>query len=186
MREGIRNTRLTIAICLVACCILGTLAARARGVDESGRNETESLKNFLRGYVENLQLGNTPTQYFAAFVDLKGDGVRDAIVYFTGQHLCGTGGCATLVLVPGGPSFKIVTQITIAWPPIRVLETKTNGWHDLGIWVQGGGIQPGYEAKLSFDGKTYLRNPSRPPSRRLAEKAPGKIVVPQNPKGQLL
>jgi hypothetical protein len=44
--------------------------------------------------------------------------------------------------------------------------------------VQGGGIQPGYEAKLSFNGKTYPKNPSVPPAQRLTQQAVGKVVVP--------
>ena len=44
--------------------------------------------------------------------------------------------------------------------------------------MQGGGIQPGYEAKLSFNGKTYPKNPSAAPAQRLTQQAVGKIVVP--------
>jgi hypothetical protein len=33
------------------------------------------------------------------------------------------------------------------------------------VWVQGGGIQPGYTTELQFDGMTYAGNPSiAPPS----------------------
>jgi hypothetical protein len=59
-----------------------------------------------------------------------------------------------------------------------VLNTKSNGWHDISVVVAGGGIQPGYEAVLSFDGKTYPSNPSTPPARRLDGKAEGEIVIP--------
>ncbi|MGO9084177.1 MAG: YybH family protein [Candidatus Sulfotelmatobacter sp.] len=62
-------------------------------------------------------------------------------------------------------------------PPIRVLETKTNGWHDLSVVVAGGGVLSAYEAKLSFDGTTYPTNPSTPPATRLLETAPGKVVI---------
>ncbi|MFZ3201855.1 MAG: hypothetical protein WA175_11985 [Candidatus Acidiferrales bacterium] len=62
--------------------------------------------------------------------------------------------------------------------PIRVLATKSNGWYDISVRVQGGGIQPGYEAKLSFDGKTYDNNPSVSPAERLTQKLAGKTVIP--------
>jgi len=47
-----------------------------------------------------------------------------------------------------GTSFKIIAETTITRLPIRVLATKSNGWHDITIMVAGGGIQPGYEAVL--------------------------------------
>ena len=64
-----------------------------------------------------------------------------------------------------------------------MLRTKTKGWHDLGIWVQGGGIQTGYEADISFDGKAYPSNPSIPPARRLTEKVAGKTVIEKDAVG---
>ncbi len=55
-----------------------------------------------------------------------------------------------------------VTNISITRPPIRVLPTVTHGWHDLGVMVAGGGIIPGYEARLRFDGHSYPSNPTVP------------------------
>ena len=94
---------------------------------------------------------------------LNDDGVKEVIVHVTCQSLCGTGGCPTLILVPLKSSFRIVSRIGITRPPIRVLESKSNGWHDITVWVQGGGIQPGYEADLPFDGESYAPNPTVPP-----------------------
>jgi hypothetical protein len=118
------------------------------------------------------------TRYISAFVNLKGDGTRQVIVYFTDKYSCGSGGCTALILAPEGLSYKVITSITIARLPIRVLTTKSNGWHDISVWVHGGGVQPGYEAILSFDGKTYPRNPTVPPARPLLKKVPGRVVIP--------
>ncbi len=146
--------------------------------------ESAKLKSFLREYLSaSFKAGDTTTRYYAAFVNLTGGGRRQVVVYFTDQHSCGTGGCTTLVLASAGSSYKLITSITIGWPPIRVLSTSSNGWHDLGIWVQGGGIQPGYEAILRFDGETYPRNPSVPPAEPLSEKVTGQVVIPKNANG---
>jgi hypothetical protein len=74
--------------------------------------------------------------------------------------------------------------MTITNPPIRVLDQKLNGWHSLGVWVQGGGIQPGYEAELRFNGKSYPKNPSVPPARRADKNLAGEVVIKDadNPK----
>jgi hypothetical protein len=52
-----------------------------------------------------------------------------------------------------------------------------HGWHNLGVWVGGGGIQPGYEAELRFDGKKYPGNPSVPPARKTGKNASGTVVI---------
>ena len=136
----------------------------------------EALKGFLRT-LDNLDADNT-TRYAAAFRDLNGDGKPEAIVYLSGNEWCGSGGCNTLILERNGSSWRVVTELTITQLPIRVLKNTSNGWRNIGVWVQGGGIQPGYEAELRFNGKSYPKNPSVPPARRLAERVEGEVVVP--------
>ncbi len=117
------------------------------------------------------------TRYVAAFYDLDSDGTPEAIVYLISHSYFGTGGCNTLIFKRDKNSWRKVSDITVTRPPIRVFANKTNGWHDLGVWVQGGGIQPGYEAQLRFDGKTYPRNPSVLPAIKAPKNATGEIVI---------
>jgi len=91
-----------------------------------------------------------------------------------------------LILTGESQSYRLVTETTITRLPIRMLATKSNRWHDLGVVVAGGGIQPGYESRLSFDGKTYPSNPSVPTAQEIDGEAPGKTVIPNTVKGQLL
>ena len=139
----------------------------------------QSLKKFLQDYVKDPRLDDEKTiWYFDAFVDLNGDGKKEAIVYLIGRAWCGSGGCNTLILARDGASWRVVSHITITRPPIRVLSSTSHGWHDIGVWVKGGGIRPGYEAVLSFNRKTYPENPSVPPARRMSRKVAGEIVIP--------
>src|SRR5579884_3275526 len=117
--------------------IAGSLSLTAQ---EQRLEESAKLKKFLRDYLKDSYDSGRKTSYFAASVNL-GDSGGQMIVYFTDPNSCGTGGCTSLILAPSDSSYKVITSITIGWPPIRVLSTKTNGWHDLAIWVQGGGIQ---------------------------------------------
>jgi hypothetical protein len=117
-------------------------------------------------------------RYIAAFQDLNGDGKPEAIVYFTSQEWCGTSGCHVLVLTQNGRSWTIVAEISAARLPIRVLTGLYKGWRSLGVWVEGGGVQPpGYEAELRFNGKTYPSNPTIPPARRLEGNASGGVLI---------
>ena len=149
--------------------------------------EEASLKSFLQNELRMPPLDDDKTtKYLAAFVDLNGDGTSEAIVYVTGRTWCGTGGCFMLILARAGTSWRIVTETTITRTPIRVLSTASNGWRNITVWVQGGGIQPGYEAELRFDGKIYPENPSVPPARRLTRKVPGQIILSSSQSGKLL
>ena len=161
------------ALALSPCFAQPKQNARALSSDE------ESIRKFLQSRDDDKT-----TQYVTAFRDLNGDGKPEAIVYLIGKSWCGSGGCNLFILQKTGASWKVVTKMTITNPPIRVIDTKTNGWHNLGVWVQGGGIQPGYEAELRFNGKTYPRNPSVPPALRTAGNLKGEVLIGsiKNPK----
>jgi len=136
------------------------------------------LKQFLQKYLKAPLLHpDKSTRYIDVLVDLNGDGVPEVIVYLTGQSWCGSGGCVLLVLSGRDADYRVVTRLTIARSPIRVLTTSAKGWNDISVWVQGGGIKPGYEALLRFDGQTYPTNPSVPPAQRIIAEVPGKIVL---------
>ncbi|MGA8087746.1 MAG: hypothetical protein WCA10_10590 [Terracidiphilus sp.] len=108
----------------------------------------------------------------------EGKGEED-IVYVTGQGWCGSGGCTMLILQPTESAFKVLGRVTIVQLPIRLLPSLNYGHPDIGVRVQGGGILPGYEAVLSFDGKTYPGNPSVPPARKTTA-ARGKVIIANN------
>jgi hypothetical protein len=103
-------------------------------------------------------------RYFDAWVDLNGDGNPEVVVFVSGRGWCGSGGCMGLILQSKGSTYEVITRTTITRPPIQVYLTRaSNGWWSLSVWVQGGGIQPGYNAVLDFDGATYPTNPSTAP-----------------------
>jgi hypothetical protein len=121
--------------------------------------DAASLKKYIQDYVgKPLTDNDKEMSYLDAWIDLNGDGKKEVIVYLLGW--CGSGGCSTVILEPQGSSFKIITYLTIVKLPIRVLATSAHGWHDLSVFVQGGGALEGYDADLRFNGKKYPRNPS--------------------------
>lgn len=154
----------------------------------SGAAQETQLQRFLQQYVTaTIDIPEvSDTRYVAKFVHLRDDGAQQIIVYLIGPAWCGSSGCTTFVLIPSHSSYQIVTEISIVWLPIRVLDTKSHGWHDLGVWVRGGGIQAGYEARLSFDGEQYPNNPTMPPAQPLPKDTKGRIVVPSPSMGKPL
>lgn len=121
-------------------------------------------------------------RYRVALSDLNGDGRPEALVYAVATttngsaDLCGSGGCDLYVLSLEPNGYRQVTDISVSRPPIRVLATRTNGWHDIGVTVAGGGIIKGYEARLRFDGRRYPSNPSVAPAMRSKGEA-GTVVI---------
>jgi len=116
------------------------------------------------------------TQYDAALVDLNDDGVPEVLVYARAPSDCGTGGCDLFILQRQSGTYRVVTDIGPAHPPIRILSTTSHGWHDLGVLVAGGGIIRGYEAQLTFDRNSYPENPTVPPAKPL-RKAVGRVIL---------
>lgn len=173
------------SIAAVVCCLGSVLALPciAQTVRQPTIEQQQSLEKFLRDYLGTPYPPfekERPTRYSAAFVDLGNDGKEQVIVYVTGRAWCGSGGCITLILGTTKSSFRVITRLTITWPPIRVLTTESHGWHDVGVWMQGGGIQPGYEADLYFNGKTYVGRDKATlrPSELLRERRlPGKVAI---------
>jgi hypothetical protein len=143
-----------------------------------------ALRGFLQSYLKDSQAEEDKSaEYRASFVDLKDDGTQEVIVYVSGRDSCGSGGCSALVLAPQGSSYRVVTELTITRLPIRVLSTKSHGWRDISVRVQGGGIIEPYDAKLMFDGTTYPDNPSVPPAQKITNNVKGQDVISSATKG---
>jgi len=171
----------------VAFALASSLTGQSSKIPASDREQT--LKKFLQTYLGDPNPDSErewPTRYSSAFVDLDNDGVKEVIIYLSGRDWCGSGGCVMLILKPDNSTYRVVTKTTVTRLPIRVLRTRSNNWLDLSVVVRGGGIQPSYEAKLSFDGKTYPNNPSVSPSVPLNVEIPGRIVISPTAKDQFL
>lgn len=116
------------------------------------------------------------TRYKEAMFDLNGDGRPEVLVYAEGPDRCGSGGCDLYVITPMIGGYRVVTNMSVTRPPVRVLPTSSHGWRDLAVFVAGGGILPGYSAKLRFDGHGYPENPTVPPATRMARPA-GRVLI---------
>ena len=126
--------------------------------------------------------GARDARYAVAFVDLDGDRRDEALVYVMGSHICGSGGCHLFILARRGSGWRVVTDTSVTHRPIRILSTRTRGWRDIGVFVRGGGILPGYEARLRFNGRSYPDNPSDVPASR--RRAAGRIVISEQDRGR--
>jgi hypothetical protein len=133
----------------------------AKALDGDGNSP---LRAFLQAYLKDQNSAADPsTRYSAAPVSLNG-GSRNIFVYVAGRDWCGSGGCRALLLKPNRNSFKVIEEFTLVRLPVRVLPSRTNGWRDIAMLMQGGGILHGHFVILRFDGSKYPQNPSLAPS----------------------
>jgi len=98
-------------------------------------------------------------RYFYNQSDLNEDSQPETIVYLVGSYSCGTGGCNALIFKSSASEYQLISQMTLVNNPIIVSSAKTKGWHDLIIYVAGGGARGSYHL-LRFNGKNYPSNPS--------------------------
>jgi hypothetical protein len=171
------RTLLAVASCFsLSVCCLGQPQ-----LEQSSGSEA-LLKRFLQRNLSSRLGEDRTTRYVAVPFDLRVDGQLEFIVYVVGSSWCGSGGCRLMVLEPKAASFAVLAATTITRPPIRVLSTKSNGWHDISVEVAGGGILADYQAKLSFNGRKYPDDPTVPPAQPLASGTLGKEVILSNSK----
>jgi len=175
-RQAVKS--LLVAVALLAV-LLSSAACFAQQPSQSA--SAAPLKQFLQQYIAGIDpaFANDKTARFstaAARLDAANPDKQDFLVYLTGREWCGTGGCLLLVLEPDGAGYKIIGRTSLVRLPIRILPTLTNGYHDLGVWVQGGGFRPAYEAALPFNGKAYAGNPTIPPA-HLNAKVTGDVLI---------
>lgn len=158
---GMKSRSWMVAVIALAGMWAFTCASAAQPKNEDTNPQLKSfLKEYLKRYPPLLAQG---LHYSAASVSLDGPSEREYFVYLASRWWCGSGGCAALLLEQQGPSFRVLERFTLARLPIVILPSKSNGWHDISMLVQGGGTTYGREVILRYDGHRYPSNPSMAP-----------------------
>ena len=104
-------------------------------------------------------VGEGEARVAMARADLNGDGRAEAIAYVEGPTVCGSGGCNVAVLTPTARGWRLIGGISVARRPLRLLDTRTAGWRDLGVTIGGGGGRSGL-AQVRFGRGRYRGNPT--------------------------
>lgn len=183
MTEFAWRLPLKASVFAVAALLTGCTGVNEGALSAYRRNTSPGLVEFLRQFDPqgSDKDNHGPVYYSAIDVPLRGaDPKVETLVYVSEPEICGTGGCALWVLDRTQTGYKENTYITVVQKPVRVLTTWSHGRPDLAVWVQGGGIQPGYEAVLKFNGRAYPNNPTvgGAPSDNLA--AGGRTLFPED------
>ncbi|KEZ76091.1 hypothetical protein [Salinisphaera hydrothermalis] len=79
---------------------------------------------------------NRPLRYYSKFVDLNGNGQREAVVYVKGPNGCDLG-CDLYVMARDGDRYEVVSRIPTSRAPLYQLAASHDGWHDLLVTTLG-------------------------------------------------
>jgi hypothetical protein len=81
--------------------------------------------------------------------------------------------------------YEVISKVLAVHTPILELRKTTNGLPEFGVWVQGGGIEVGYEAVLTANrnGKYPL---SATMSRKRTSTKSGKVLIGAADEGAML
>ena len=163
-----RGIRALVA-CLLGLSPLGPVAAQSA---QGGASFNPIFHTFLQRHFANLREAAPEASYQAAWVDLNRNGTLEVLVYMNGPIWCGPHGCDLFIFTPDRSSWRQVAEISVGRPPIRMLERRSNGWHDISLYVSTS-LAPGDQSALSFDGQTY-----RPPAARPAPRPDeGRLLI---------
>ncbi|MGB3493404.1 MAG: hypothetical protein WBA57_11790 [Elainellaceae cyanobacterium] len=121
--------------------------------------ESEPIMPALLRFLDNHGASSQETEYLVEYVDLNEDGIDEALVLFSGEYWCGTGGCNMAVFEGTAEGYALVSNLSLVNAPVWVSSDRSSGWHDLIVAVSGGGIEPKHVA-LQFNGSRYPVNPS--------------------------
>jgi hypothetical protein len=181
MRTVVNQSSIWLNLALALICLSLPATTQRQCIAQQGHalssDQQVALNRFL---VEHYQITHSapPTRTLSVSVDLNNDGSPETVVYLIGNDWCGSGGCTMLILTTETGYYKVITKTTITRLPVRLLNTRTRGWSDIAVTVQGGGIMQAYEARLRFNGKKYPSNPTVPPAQRLSPHTPGTTLIP--------
>lgn len=97
-------------------------------------------------------------------VDLDDDGRRDALVLMTApfETWCDIYGCTLYVMKASNDDFESVSEIRPVRTPLTVGESRSHGWRDLILRIDGRWSHS-HDVALRFDGMTYPSAPEGEP-----------------------
>lgn len=154
-RELRPQGRLLTAAVAVGLILLSPMALLAQSGSRSAGDQ--SLRHALQSRVlerEGPDADQGDTRASIALVDLDGDGQTEAITLVSGRAWCGTGGCSLWVLRREAGGWRMVGQTATVLAPVRVLDTRSLGWRDIGVTERFDAVQRG-PAVWRFDGGRY-------------------------------
>lgn len=161
-RPGARLAGLVLAGVVLAGCSMAQnpgpdLAEHADTLEKTPADRQadaqQRLTDALRLIYQDSPLGGD-LRYVSQFVDLNGDGQREAVAFVVPGADC-RAGCDFYVFEPQGDRYEAITRVPTSNAPVFVLDHRHNGWRDL--LLTSTGDEPGSERqRMQYVGGSYV------------------------------
>lgn len=89
--------------------------------------------------------------------DLNDDKKDEILVFLWGDNYSGTGGGTLMIF---NNKYDLISRSTVVNLPIIISKNKTNGYKDIMVKVEGGGVNKGFYSLLKYENKKYPLNAS--------------------------
>lgn len=96
-------------------------------------------------------------RYIYFYEDLNDDKKDEIVVFLWGDNYSGTGGGTLMVF---NNKYDLISRTTVVNMPIIINKNKTNGYKNIMVKVEGGGVYKGFYSLLKYENKTYPLNAS--------------------------
>lgn len=126
-----------------------------------------TINDHLRDQLDTALTLSEDLTFNWAEVNLDQDEAMEALVVLSG--LCGSNGCALLVMDHKGYNYNLVSEVHEITPPIYVLNSSHNGWSDLACQVNVFGQDKGISILEWQEENGYPPYAGEPPSYRIEE-----------------
>lgn len=133
------------------------LPSHKPAIDPTDAQFMQAISEYVR-----MQGGPANTRYQFTRLDLNYDGRREGLVLLTqpNRFWCNSYGCPLIIFKAHDQGFTVLSEIKPVRGPLIVMDSYTQGWHDILARVSG---RTGWDAKdvvLRFNGRTYPQDPS--------------------------
>ncbi|WP_343343318.1 hypothetical protein [Terrisporobacter petrolearius] len=96
-------------------------------------------------------------RYIYFHEDLNDDKKDEILVFLWGDNYSGTGGKTLMVF---NNKYDLISRTTVVNMPIIISKNKTNGYKNIMVKVEGGGVYKGFYSLLKYENKRYPLNAS--------------------------
>lgn len=144
-----------VALILIIISSILTLGFDTKYRASSNTKPNEKLEKVIMNN-DNIK-DDVNDRYIYFYEDLNDDKKDEIIVFLWGDNYSGTGGGTLMIF---NNKYNLISKTTVVNMPIIISKNKTNGYRDIIVKVEGGGVYKEFYSVLQYENNKYPLNAS--------------------------
>lgn len=145
--------KFTLILMMIISILIVGFNSKNKEVDNNKPNK--KLEKIIMNN-DNISEDNKD-RYIYFHEDLNDDKKDEILVFLWGDNYSGTGGGTLMIF---NNKYDLISRTTVVNMPIIISKNKTNGYKDIMVKVEGGGVYKGFYSLLKYENKRYPLNAS--------------------------